>query len=57
MISEQIRAHIYRILMAGGAVATFYGLLEGEELAVWLGLAAVVLNILPAANTSTKKHE
>jgi hypothetical protein len=43
--------------MAAGAVATFYGILEGEELAVWLGLAAVVLNILPASNTTTKKDE
>jgi hypothetical protein len=57
MPSEQIRAYIYRILMAGGAVAMFYGILSNEELTVWLGFAAVVLNVLPATNTTTKRDE
>jgi hypothetical protein len=55
--SEQIRAYIYRILMAVGAVVAFYGILSNEEIVVWLGLAAVILNVLPATNTTTKPHE
>jgi hypothetical protein len=43
--------------MAAGAVAMFYGILSNEELAVWLGLASVALNVLPATNTSTKRDE
>lgn len=43
--------------MAGGAVAMFYGILSNEELVVWLGFASVVLNVLPATNTSTKGDE
>lgn len=57
MPNEQIRAYVYRILMAAGAVAMFYGILSNEELAVWLGLAGVALNVLPATNTSTKRDE
>jgi hypothetical protein len=57
MPSEQIRAYIYRILMAAGAVGMFYGILSNEELVVWLGFAGVVLNVLPATNTSTKGNE
>lgn len=54
MLSEPVRAYIYRILIAVGAAAVAYGLLSSEELAVWLGVATAVLNIMPAANTSTK---
>ena len=57
MPSEQIRAYIYRLLMAAGAIAMFYGMITNEELAVWLGLASVALNVLPATNTSTKRDE
>lgn len=57
MPSEQIRAYIYRLLMAAGAIAMFYGILTNEELVVWLGFASVALNVLPATNTSTKNNE
>jgi hypothetical protein len=50
-----VRAWIYRVLIAVGAVVGAYGLLEANEVATWLGLAAVVLNIMPAGNTSVKK--
>ncbi len=56
MPNEKTRAYIYRILIALGAVATAYGLLSSEELAVWLGVATAVLNIMPAANTSTDQE-
>lgn len=51
MFEQRTRAYIYRVLVAAGAVATTYGLIEGNELATWLGLASVVLNVLPVANT------
>lgn len=53
-MSEKTRAYIYRILIAVGTIVTAYGLITTEQLAVWLGLATAILNIMPAANTSTK---
>jgi hypothetical protein len=55
VFTEPVRAWIYRVLIAVGAVVGAYGLLEANEVATWLGLAAVVLNIMPAGNTSVKK--
>lgn len=55
MPSEKVRAYVYRILVGLGAVAACYGWLSGEEIATWLGLAAIVFNVLPTANTSTKE--
>lgn len=52
---ESTRGYIYRILIAAGAVAVGYGIVSANELVLWLGLATAVLNIMPAANTSTKK--
>ena len=51
-MNQTTRAYIYRILIAVGTIATGYGLLTTNELALWLGLATAVLNIMPAANTS-----
>lgn len=55
-MTEQIRAYIYRILVAVGTLIAGYGLINAEELALWLGVAISVLNIMPAANTSTKSE-
>ena len=57
MPNEKTRAYIYRILAAGGAVAAGAGVITGDNLVLWLGLAAAVLNIMPAMNTTTKKDE
>lgn len=54
-MTEQTRGYIYRILVAVGTIVTGYGLVTSEELATWLGLATAVLNIMPAANTSTRE--
>ena len=54
-MSEKVRAYIYRILIAAGTIVAFYGFASQEEIALWLGLAAVVLNILPVMNTTTKE--
>jgi hypothetical protein len=50
-MTETTRAYIYRILIALGTIATGYGLITADEVALWLGLATTVLNIMPAANT------
>ena len=55
MPSMKVRAYIYRVLVAAGAVAVFYGLLTSNEVATWLGFAAIVFNVLPTANTTTKE--
>lgn len=55
VFTEPVRAWIYRVLMAAGAVVGLYGYLNANEIATWLGLAAVVLNILPVGNTHTKE--
>ena len=54
MITEQVRAYIYRILAAVGTLIMGYGMISANELALWLGLATAALNIMPSANTSTK---
>lgn len=56
IFTKPVRAWIYRVLMAAGIVALAYGILTDEQIAVWLGLAGAVLNILPVANTSTRKE-
>jgi hypothetical protein len=55
VFTQEVRAYIYRVLIALGAVVTFYGYMSQQEVALWLGLAIVVLNIMPAANTTTKQ--
>jgi hypothetical protein len=50
-MNETQRAYTYRILIAIGTLATGYGLITADEMALWLGLATAVLNIMPAANT------
>lgn len=55
-IPEYVRAWIYRVLIAAGVVAVVYGWLTNEQIAVWLGLAAAVLNVMPAANTTTNRE-
>ena len=50
-MNETQRAYTYRILIAVGTLATGYGLLSANEVALWLGLATAILNIMPAANT------
>jgi hypothetical protein len=57
MPSEKVRAYIYRVLLAVSPVIAFYGYLSNEELALWLGVASTVLNVLPVMNTSTKANE
>jgi len=55
MPNEKTRAYIYRVLLAVSPLVAFYGLLSADELALWLGVASTVLNIMPVLNTSTKE--
>jgi len=54
-LTPEVRGWIYRILIAVGALVAGYGFMTSDQIAQWLGLAAVVLNIMPTANTSVKK--
>jgi hypothetical protein len=60
----KIRAYIYGVMVAAGAVAAVYGLVNVEQLGVWLALGGAVLGLsngLALANTPTPdkpgKHE
>ncbi len=54
-LTPEVRGWIYRILLAVGALVAGYGFMTSDQIAQWLGLAAVVLNIMPTANTPVKK--
>lgn len=51
---EKTRGWIYRILVAVGVLLGGYGVLTGEQIAMWLGLVVAALNIMPTANTTVK---
>lgn len=56
----KVRAYVYGIMVAAGAVALVYGLVNAEQLGVWLALGGAVLGLsngLALANTPTGKHE
>ena len=41
----KVRAYIYGVLVAAGAVALVYGLVNVEQLGVWLALGGAVLGL------------
>lgn len=43
MLTADTRKWIYDTLTILGPVAVFYGLLSGEEVALWLGVAGTLL--------------
>ena len=51
-MTQKQRAYTYPILIAVGALAIGYSLITPDEVALWLGLATAILNIMPAANTN-----
>lgn len=54
-LPEKQRAYVYRVLSAVVLLAVAYGVVSGDEAALWLVLAAAVLGLPAAAvNTSTK---
>ena len=56
-MNETARAYIYRILIAAGTIAIGYGLITADQIALWLGLATAILNIMPAANTTIHRDD
>lgn len=55
IFTQEVRAYIYRVLLAIGALLAAYGFLSSDQLAQIIGLVTVVLNVMPTANTSTKQ--
>jgi len=54
MIPQKYRAYIYRTLTAVAPIAVFYGVISGEEAALFISAAATILGVtLAAANTPT----
>lgn len=54
-LTPEVRAWIYRVLIAVGVLVSGYGFMTSDQVAQWIGLAAVVLNIMPTSFTSTKR--
>jgi hypothetical protein len=55
VFTEPVRAWIYRVLIAVGALLVGFGLISGDDWALIIGVCIAVLNIMPAGNTSVKK--
>lgn len=51
VFTEPVRAWIYRVLIAVGALLVGFGLISGDDWALILGVVIAVLNIMPAGNT------
>lgn len=41
----ELRQYLYAALVAFGPVVVFYGLATGEEVAMWIGVVATLLNV------------
>jgi hypothetical protein len=54
LLTEPVRAYIYRVLIAVGAALVGFGLISGDDFALVLGVVVAALNIMPASNTTTK---
>lgn len=54
VFTEPVRAWIYRVLIAVGALLVGFGLISGDDWALILGVVVAALNVMPAGNTSTK---
>lgn len=50
----EVRGYIYRVLIAVGALLAVYGFITQDQLAQIVGVVAVVLNVMPSANTPVK---
>ena len=55
VFTEPVRAWIYRVLIAVGALLVGFGLISGDDWALIIGVVVAALNIMPAGNTSVKK--
>lgn len=58
--NEATRRYIYGIVVAAGALAIIYGIVNVQQLGGWIALAGAILGItngLALANTGNGKHE
>jgi hypothetical protein len=56
----RVRQYIYGIVIAAGALALIYGIVNSQQLGGWIALGGAILGIsngLALANTSDGKHE
>lgn len=57
-LTVERRGKLYRVAVAAGALAVFYGLISGDALPLWLGLAASMLgNVQASAYTPATKGD
>ena len=57
MLTPEVRAWIYRILIAVGALVAGFGWATSDQVALVIGVAVAVLNVMPASFTSTKRDD
>lgn len=57
IFTQEVRGYIYRSLVAIGALLAGYGYLTTNEIALWLGVATSLLNVMPSANTSISSEK
>jgi hypothetical protein len=58
VIPENIRAYLYRIIVAALPILTAYGIVKDTEVPLYIGLAAAILSTgLATANTSTTRPD
>lgn len=50
---KSVRAWFYAVMVSAGPIATFYGFLSDNEVALWLGLGGTILG-LPTGSTALK---
>lgn len=51
---QPVRAYVYGVLVPGEALAVSYGLVTGDQAALWMALAAAVL-VVPGAEVARAK--
>lgn len=49
-LTPKVRAALYSLGIAAGAVLSVYGMATDEQVAVWLGAFSSLLNVLAVAN-------
>lgn len=57
IFTVEVRGWIYRVLIAVGLLVAGFGWATSDQVALVLGVAVAVLNIMPAGNTSVKKSD
>lgn len=56
LLRPTVRRWLYQLAAAGLAIAGVYGLIDGQQLAAWMGLASALFG-LAAMNTPTPEQD